>query len=213
MRFNSFITLLLLTIPATLFCQGFNVNTSDLQTFYFKDPQNRNQITFTSDAFFETFTGLSSDVWGEVSFNPSDVKNTLKGEVSISVNSITTGIDMRDENLKSDGWLDSEKFPIISFRIEKVEELTIVEDNKIRLSIVGSFDCRGRVREVMLEATLIFLEENNMTKKRMPGDLLSVVADFSIDLSDYDIRSIFIPDRVSDKISIAVNIVGSNAKP
>jgi len=46
---------------------------------------------------------------------------------------------MSDENLKRDSWLDSEKSSIISFRIEKVEEMTIVEDNKIRLSIVVHF--------------------------------------------------------------------------
>jgi polyisoprenoid-binding protein YceI len=119
MRFNHYIIILLLTLQSTFFCQNFNINKTGIQTFYFKDSQNRNQISFTSQAPFETFTGLATDVWGEVSFDPSDVQNTIKGEILVSVKSINTGIEMRDAELKGDGWLDAEKYPIISFRLKK----------------------------------------------------------------------------------------------
>jgi len=119
MRFNHYIIILLLALQGTFFCQNFNISKTGIQTFYFKDPQNRNQISFTSQASFETFSGLATDVWGEVSFDPSDVQNTIKGEILVSVKSINTGIEMRDEELKGDGWLDAEKYPIISFRLKK----------------------------------------------------------------------------------------------
>ena len=52
-----------------------------------------------------------------------------------------------------------------------------------------------------------------MTKKRMPGDLLSAETEFSINLSDYGIHDMFIPTRVAEKIDINVNIVGTDIKP
>ena len=213
MRLNQSIIILLLILQGTLFCQNFDISKTGIQTFYFKDPQNRNQLSFTSDAPFETFTGLATDVWGEVSFDPNDIQNTIKGEISASVKSINTGIEMRDEELKSDGWLDAEKYPEISFKINKVDEINILDNNKIKLSLIGSFNCHGKTKVISLNVTLTYLAKSESTKKRLPGDLLSVVSEFSVKLSDYGINSIFIPDRVSDKIEIAVNIVGTNKKP
>ena len=214
MRLSHFTTiLLLLAIHGILICQDFNINKTGVQTFYFKDSQNRNQTSFTSDAPFETFAGVATDIWGEISFDPNDIKNTIKGEIFVSVNSIKTGIEMRDEELKGDGWLESEKYPVVSFKIERVKELNILANNKIKLFLDGSFGCRGKEKAITLYAILTFLSENEVTKKRISGDLLSVVAEFEINLSDYGIRSIFVPNRVSDKIEVSVNIIGTNAKP
>jgi len=44
----------------------------------------------------------------------------------------------------------------------------------------------------------------------MTGDLISVVASFEIKLSDFGITNSMIPNRVSDKIQIKANLVGSN---
>lgn len=214
MRLSYFTTiLLLLVIHGRLICQDLNINKTGLQTFYFKDTQNRNQTSFTSDAPFETFTGVATDLWGEISFDPNDIKNTIKGEIFVSVNSINTGIEMRDEELKGDGWLESEKYPVISFKLERVRELIILDDNKIKLFLDGSFSCRGKVKAITLDAILTYLSENEITKKRISGDLISVVAEFEINLSDYGIRSVFVPNRVSNKIKVSVNIIGTNAKP
>jgi polyisoprenoid-binding protein YceI len=198
---------------SALFCQDFNINKTGIQSFYFKDPQNRNQASFTSNAPFENFTGVVNDVWGEISFDPNDVKNTIKGEIFISVNSIQTGIELRDEDLKGIGWLNSEKYPTISFKLDKVNEVISLDINKIRVLMAGYFSCRGKEKVITIDAVLTFLEESELTKKRISGDLLSVVSNFDIYLSDYGIRSIFIPNRVSDEIKVSVNIVGTNVNP
>ena len=210
MRFHYYFITLIIMVQSTFFCQNFNISKTGLQTFHFKDPQNRNQILFSSNAIVETFNGLTNDVWGEVSFDPDDVQNTIKGKISITTNSIKTGIDLRDEDLYSSMWLNAEKFPIISFTIEEVKEVIILDKNKLRLSLTGPFECHGKTKVIMLDANLTFLEESDLTKKRMHGDLLSFVAKFDINLADFGIRNIFVPDRVADKIEIAVNIVGTN---
>ena len=68
----------------------------------------------------------------------------------------------------------------------------------------------GVTKEVESEVTLVYLEENEMTKMRLPGDLLGVRATININLSNYGVQHMALGKKVSDKIEINVNIVGSN---
>jgi polyisoprenoid-binding protein YceI len=51
-------------------------------------------------------TGLE----GDIHFNPADLKGS-SFSVSIDANTINTGIDVRDENLRGDEYLDTKNFP------------------------------------------------------------------------------------------------------
>jgi polyisoprenoid-binding protein YceI len=189
---------------------GFNIESKGEQTFSFKDKVGRNQATFFSTTPLEDITGMSSDVWGTVSFDIEDVENTLKGEVSISTASLKSGIDLRDEHIRGADWLDAEQFPTISFKIKKVAEVEKIEDNKLKTKVLGEFMVRGVTKEVLCEVTIVYLEENEMTKMRAPGDLLGVRANFNIKLADYGVENMALGKKVADEIEINVNIVGSN---
>lgn len=192
------------------FAGGFDINTKGEQTFSFKDKVGRNQATFFSTTPLEDITGMSTDVWGTVSFDIEDVENTLKGEILISTASLKSGIDLRDEHISSADWLDAEKFPTISFKIKEVTGIEKIEDNKLKAKVLGEFTVHGVTMEVESEVTLVYLEENEMTKMRLPGDLLGVRAKININLSDYGIQHMVLDQKVSDEIKINVNIVGSN---
>jgi polyisoprenoid-binding protein YceI len=153
---------------------------------------------------------MSSDVWGTVSFDIEDVENTLKGEVLISTASLKSGIDLRDEHIRSADWLDAEQFPTISFKIKEVKGIEKIEDNKLKAKVLGEFTVHGVTKEVESEVTLVYLEENEMTKMKMPGDLLGVRAKINFNLSDYGVQHMALGKKVSDEIEINVNIVGSN---
>ncbi|MCH7963717.1 MAG: YceI family protein [Bacteroidetes bacterium] len=199
-----------LLIMTAAFAGGFDINTKGEQTFSFKDKVGRNQATFFSTTPLEDITGMSTDVWGTVSFDIEDVENTLKGEILISTASLKSGIDLRDEHISSADWLDAEKFPTISFKIKEVTGIEKIEDNKLKAKVLGEFTVHGVTMEVESEVTLVYLEENEMTKMRLPGDLLGVRAKININLSDYGIQHMVLDQKVSDEIEINVNIVGSN---
>ncbi len=199
-----------LLIMTAAFAGGFDINTKGEQTFSFKDKIGRNQATFFSTTPLEDITGMSTDVWGTVSFDIEDVENTLKGEILISTASLKSGIDLRDEHISSADWLDAEKFPTISFKIKEVTGIEKIEDNKLKAKVLGEFTVHGVTMEVESEVTLVYLEENEMTKMRLPGDLLGVRAKININLSDYGIQHMVLDQKVSDEIEINVNIVGSN---
>ena len=199
-----------LLIITAAFAGGFDINSKGEQTFSFKDKMGRNQATFISTTPLEDISGMSTDVWGTVSFDVADVKNTLKGEILISTASLKSGIDLRDEHIRSADWLDAEQFPTISFKIKEINGIEKIEDNKLKVNVLGEFTVHGVTKEVESEVTLVYLEENEMTKMKMPGDLLGVRAKINFNLSDYGVQHMALGKKVSDKIEINVNIVGSN---
>jgi len=202
-----FVALLLI---AGTFANGFDVNRSGSQTFSFKDEMGRNQATFYRSTLLEDITGMSTDVWGNISFNVQDIENTLEGEVKISTASLKSGIDLRDEHIRSADWLNAEEYPDITFKIKDVTNLKEIDGSNIKVTVMGELTVHGVTRYIELEVALTYLEESEMTKMRLPGDLLGVRAKFNIKLSDFGVQHMVLGKRVSDEIEITVNIVGSN---
>jgi polyisoprenoid-binding protein YceI len=205
------------TIMGLIFCsilningQSFNLPSKGTQVFDFKDSQERNQATFFSEARYENITGLTNSIWGKASLDLKDIKTTLRGEISIQTASIKTGIEKRDEHLRSVSWLNSEKYPEIVFKIKEVTQIELVENKYFKIVLLGEFTIHGKTNLVYANASVKYLEESETTKTIMPGDLLSIVAKFEIKLSDFGITNSLIGNRVSDKIQITANLIGSN---
>ena len=207
-----FTLILFLYLVTGINAQGFNLPSKGVQVFNLKDSKSRNQATFYSEARFENITGLTNDVFGEVSFDLKDVKSTLKGEILVSTSSIKTGIENRDEHLRSVSWLNAEKYPTIIYKIKEVERVDLIEDNQIKIVLLGEFSLRGKTKLVYASATIKYLLENEVTKTLMPGNLISIVARFDLNLCDFGISNSMIPNRVSDNIQIVANLVGPESK-
>jgi polyisoprenoid-binding protein YceI len=206
---NSFFAILLFS--TAIIGQGFKVKASGEQSFSFEDKYGRNQASFFSTTPLEDITGITNDVIGSITFDVNDF-STLKGKISISVASLKTGIDLRDEHLRGANWLDSESYPEIVFDIRSVNDIQVVEPNKLRAKITGNFTTHGVTKEVVADANVTYLDESEETKNRAPGDLLGVQAKFNILLSEFDVDNMVLGQKVSDDIEVSVNIVGSNAK-
>lgn len=203
---------IILTISsAMLFAQGFRVKATGEKTFTFLNDNPRNQATFFSKTPFEDFTGLTDNIKGTATFNVSDI-STLKGSFVVTVASMKTGIALRDKDMKSAEWLDAEEYPEITFTIKKVSDIKTIEDNKLQAKVIGDFTVHGVTKEIVSNATMTYLDENDKTGVVAPGDLLGVEAKFTLTLSDYDVDNIVLGRKVSDKIDVNVNIVGSSGK-
>jgi polyisoprenoid-binding protein YceI len=200
--------LLLLAVMIT-FAQGFKVKATGEQTFNFED--KRNQVKFFSTTPLEDITGISNDVKGKVSINVNDIKS-MKGSITISVASIKTAIDLRDEHLRSENWLNSEKFPEITFSIKKVGDVKVAADNKLEAKVTGDFTAHGVTKETIADVTLTYLDASEQTKQYAPGDLLGVQAKFNIALSDFEVENMIVGQKVADEIEITATLRGSNAK-
>ena len=71
-------------------------------------------VKFEIKNFGFNVTGSFSGLKGTVQFDPSDLNNSSFG-VTIDANSINTGIDMRDDHLRSDSYFDVKNYPRIHF--------------------------------------------------------------------------------------------------
>jgi len=191
------------------FAQGFKVKASGEQTFNFED--KRNQVKFFSTTPLEDITGISNAVKGKVTLSVGDIKN-MKGSISIPVSSIKTAIDLRDEHLRSENWMDAENYPEISFVIKSVGDVKVAADNKLEAKVTGDFTAHGVTKEVVADVSLTYLDASEQTKQYAPGDLLGVQAKFNITLSDFEVENMVVGQKVSESIEITATLRGSNAK-
>ena len=106
----------------------------DETTFHVGHHEKFVNITFESQADIETIVGTTNKAKGTVK---ADLDKGI-GSVSITVPvaSMKTGIDLRDEHLRSEHWLNAQKFPEITFTSKKVEP---VKNSKSRVKVTGDF--------------------------------------------------------------------------
>lgn len=201
--------ILLLAAVSISFAQGFKVKATGEQTFNFED--KRNQLKFFRTTPLEDITGISNAVKGKVTINVSDIK-TMKGSISIPVSSLKTAIDLRDEHLRSENWLDADNYPEITFAIKKVSDVKVAADNKLEAKVTGDFTAHGITKEVVADVSITYLDASEQTKQYAPGDLLGVQAKFNIALSDFEVENMIVGQKVSENIEITATLRGSNAK-
>ncbi|MCA1733535.1 MAG: YceI family protein, partial [Acidobacteria bacterium] len=81
--------------------------------YHLGSASQRTNITFASETAFESILGTTQAIGGRVVADLE--KGTGSVEIEIPVASLRTGIDMRDEHLRSPMWLDASAHPSIRF--------------------------------------------------------------------------------------------------
>jgi polyisoprenoid-binding protein YceI len=96
-------------------------------------------IKFDGKYAHGTFNQLS----GLITFDPLN-PGSAKFDVTVDVNSIDTGIELKNKHARSERWFDSEKFPTIRF---KSREVLKVDSGYV---VKGELTMRGIVKEVAI---------------------------------------------------------------
>lgn len=135
------------------------LNKSNIKTIIF--PKNYS-VKFKIKNANIFITGCFKGLKLEYSFNEKSL-NTSFFYGELAVDSINTGIDMRDRHLKKKEYFDSQKFPTISLRADKIERESgnkykaeclinikgiqkkitipvIINENSKELELIGAFD-------------------------------------------------------------------------
>jgi polyisoprenoid-binding protein YceI len=93
--------------------------------------------------------GLFTKASGSILFNPAEPAATTV-EVEIDVAGIYTGVDRRDNHLRSSDFFDVEKFPTIYFKSTAVE---VVAMNLLK--VTGDLTIHGITRPVVFDVTYV----------------------------------------------------------
>lgn len=198
------IAILALMLGLNLFAQSFSVDSKD----------GRNQASFISDAPLEKINGLASGLNATVMINANDITQKPMGKVTVPISNIKTGIDLRDEHLRSEMWLNAAKYPNAEFQLTDIKNpssKSLNDGQRVKAILVGKFSVHGVTKDIEVPATLTYFKESDRTKAKAPGNLLVASADFNIKLADYGVK---IPDmvvgKVNDEVQINVNFVASD---
>ncbi|MFG0291789.1 MAG: YceI family protein [Phycisphaerales bacterium JB050] len=192
-------------------------------TVYHLLPGRATQATFTSETPIETFQGETDSIIGFAVIAPDeDLIATLSAEApsergcmlgaefALPVESIRTGIDMRDRHLLSTQWLDAANHPHIRFRlaylahpIDATPENAPEGARTFKGELVGDMTIRGVTRPLRVPNTSIaLLPESESTRRVAPGDLMALRCRYSLTLADFGIENPIIGRQVARTIQV-----------
>jgi len=92
-----------------------------------------------------TVRGTFTKVSGDVKYSPTDL-NKSSIDVVIDTKSVDTRVEMRDNDIRSDHFLDAAKYPTITFKSK-----SIAADGTGKLKVVGDLTIHGVTKAVVLD--------------------------------------------------------------
>lgn len=160
------------------------------------------RIAFESDATLETITGVSSSVTGRIDVDPADL-TTVSGRIEVPVASLRTGVDLRDEHLRGESWLDARRFPKAVFEITGVQGARALRvGGTTRLRIRGRFTLHGVTREITAPAEVTY-----RTGANGRGPTILARARFNVNLPRHGVSvPALVRLKVSDEITVRVRV-------
>lgn len=181
------------------------------ETFDFKDPKGINNAGFKLDAPLESIHGTANGVSGTVTFDPENPSAT-KGKIVVAANTLSLPNTMQQGHMRSDKWMDVEKYPEISFEAKELKNVK-TEGDVTSADVAGTFTCKGVAKDITIPVKLTYMKD--AMGKRMPGakgDLLVIRTSFSIKRKDFNLSPGQMEDKVSDEIQLSLAIAGAAAK-
>jgi polyisoprenoid-binding protein YceI len=136
-RMAGFVSALVLAVSAVAF--GSDV--------YQIDPQHTDVGFSIRHMVINNVKGSFKAFVGTIEYDGKDLMS-LKAEGTIQVKSIDTGIEKRDEHLRSPDFFDVAKFPEIVFQGERVEK------QGEGFALIGKFTMHGVTKEITIPFTL-----------------------------------------------------------
>lgn len=156
-------------------------------------------ISFVSEMDIEDILGTSNAISGSV--------DLTKGafNIKVPVASLKTGIDMRDEHLRSGMWLDAENNPDLVFEGAKIDDI-----GGGKYKVTGKFWARGEAKDLAVVIKLKKIPAAKASKIGLgDGNWIRVRGEFALKLSDFGIE---IPGmaaaKVNDEWIVKVSLFG-----
>jgi polyisoprenoid-binding protein YceI len=90
-------------------------------------------------------TGVFESTKGTIEYTPGDPKS-VKADIVIETKTVNTRIEKRDNDLRSDNFFDAQKFPTITFKSKRVDNV-----RADGFDLIGDLTIHGVTREVVLK--------------------------------------------------------------
>lgn len=141
-----------------------------------------------------TVRGAFTKVSGKAMYDPSDPSKTVL-EATIDANSVDTRVDMRDKDLRSDHFLDVQKYPNITFHSKQTKSA-----GAGKLAITGDLTIHGVTKEVVLDVD----GPSAAVKDPWGNQRIGASASTKISRKDFGVNGA--PGVVGDEITITIDV-------
>ncbi|MCB2226221.1 MAG: YceI family protein [Desulfarculaceae bacterium] len=138
------------------------------------------QIIFQIKHVFAPVMGQFMKFGGKVNFSPDDLA-TSKVELTIDAASLDTGVDARDNHLRTADFFDTKRYPHITFRSTSFQA-----KGKNRFVVKGKLTMKDVTKPVELVFNYLGSKPNPMNKGQMVAGFTS---EFYLDRLDYHVGS------------------------
>lgn len=167
-----------LTIFTLIAVSVFTLAFSAMQVQQWRVDKSHSAINFSVKHFFTPVHGTFNDYEAAITFDPENLQESHI-DVTISVNSVDTKNQRRDNHLKTDDFFGAETWPDITFkssRIEKTGEGEFVAYGQLTLKEV--------TKEIELPFTLLGIMDH---PRREGTKIAGITATTTINRTDYEV--------------------------
>jgi polyisoprenoid-binding protein YceI len=142
---------------------------------------------------FTNYYGVFSKTSGELKLDPKALENSQL-DVSVPVSSVATTSTVLDEELRSDQWLDAQKYPTMAFHSTR-----ITRTGPSTADVAGDLTLHGVTRPVVLKAQFIGAGVNPLNKSYNAGFQISG----EIKRSEFGVKT-YVP-VISDEVHLIIS--------
>ncbi len=132
-------------ISATALAAALSLPAAAATSTWQIDPNHSSAQFAVRHLAISTVRGAFTKVSGIVQFDDRDISKSSV-EVTIDAASVDTRVPDRDKDLRSDRFFDAEKYPTLTFKSTKVEQ---VETGKLK--VTGDLTIHGVTKQVVLD--------------------------------------------------------------
>lgn len=184
--------------------------------FDFRDALRRNSMDIVMEGPLERTVGISHFVSGWMEVNPEALTQGLRGELEVDMRTFETGVELKNLFLR-DKIFDASQFPTSLATFVKTASVStgrLVDGQTVQMKVESQFRFKNLTKNVVVPLRVVYHKESELTKSRLPGNLLLVTSAFELDLATFGIN---LPEAVraaSHKmVQVNVNLVGSDRLP
>jgi len=178
-----------------------------VRAYYANDAVGRNVATIQSLAPLETMVTTTGDIRAQLAIDPANVLHNPRARFEIGLDTLDTGIALRNEHLRSAMWLDTKQFPTATFVLTKVLAPTgvvpLLQGKTARGVVEGDLTVHGVTKPVRAELSIDTIAGSQATSKRLRGDMMHIRATFPLKLADFNIN---VPTMAQADVATTQNV-------
>ena len=142
---------------------ALSVSVASAEVYVFVVDPAHSEVGFNVRHLVSKVPGRFNEYEGTIAMDPAAIESTMKIDAKIKTASINTGVQKRDDHLRSADFFEAEKYPEITFVSKKAAK----KGNGY--AVTGDLTIHGVTKEVTLDAEVLGTQTNPFTKMPSAG--------------------------------------------